>query len=199
MDKAPALGYIGVGSNIRPEENVTKALGLLVDTPGITLTAISTFYRTAPLSDPAGTMFTTGETSSGPDPDFLNGVLEIRTHLTAPELLERFAQIEEALGRERADNRFAPRTIDLDLLLYGVDEGTGTSPEWQEIASGGIMVHRDIQKRGFVALPLFELAPDLVLPPYSIPLRALALSFDTPGGKAESALSGGLRSRFLLT
>ncbi|MBT8395497.1 MAG: 2-amino-4-hydroxy-6-hydroxymethyldihydropteridine diphosphokinase [Gemmatimonadetes bacterium] len=197
ISRSPALAYVGVGSNIRPEENVTKALGLLVDTPGITLTGISTFFRTAPLSDPANSSGNAGASFEGQDPDFLNGVLEIRTLLTAPELLDRFARIEESLGRKRPANRYAPRTMDLDLLLYGLGEHPGTSPEWQEVAPEGILAHSDIQRRGFVALPLFELAPDLVLPPYNIPLRALALSFETPGGKGEPALSRGLRSRFL--
>lgn len=131
------------------------------------------------------------------DPDFLNGVLEIRTRLSAPELLERFAQIENALGRTRMGNRYAPRPMDLDLLLFGLDQGPGANPEWKEISPEGALAHRDIQKRGFVALPLLELAPDLLLPPHRIPLQALALSFGTPGGKAEETLSDNLRSRFI--
>ena len=87
--------------------------------------------------------------------------------------------------------------MDLDLLLFGLDEGTGTSPRWMEIGPAGILSHSDIQRRGFVALPLLELAPDLVLPPYSIPLRAMALSFDTPGGKPEASFTAELRARFL--
>jgi 2-amino-4-hydroxy-6-hydroxymethyldihydropteridine diphosphokinase len=186
-----------VGSNIRPEENVSKALGLLVDTAGIDLIGISTFYRTAPLPDPVGSKSPPREGAPSFDPDFLNGVLEIRTLLSSSELLARFAEIEEALGRKRPSGRYAPRTMDLDLLLFGLDEGTGTTPDWHEIAPNGAMTHRDIQSRGFVALPLFELAPDLVLPPHRIPLRALALSFDTPGGKPEASFSEELRSRFL--
>jgi 2-amino-4-hydroxy-6-hydroxymethyldihydropteridine diphosphokinase len=193
----PAVAYIGVGSNLRPEENVPLALGLLVGTPGITLTGISTFFRTAPLSDPESLGAAPGVNKGETDPDFLNGVLEIKTLLTATELLERFAQIESQLGRKRPGNRYAPRTMDLDLLLYGLDEGAGTSPEWREIGAEGVMVHSDIQKRGFVALPLLELAPDLVLPPHRVPLRALALSFGSPGGKAEEALSADLRAQFL--
>jgi 2-amino-4-hydroxy-6-hydroxymethyldihydropteridine diphosphokinase len=131
------------------------------------------------------------------DPDFLNGVLEIRTLLSPSELLERFAQIENDLGRTRPGNRYAPRTMDLDLLLFGSDEGPGSSPEWKVIAEGGVMAHVDILKRGFVALPLLELAPDLVLPPHRIPLQALALSFGSPGGKAEEALTNDLRTQFL--
>lgn len=172
-------------------------MALLGATPGITLTGISTFYRTAPLSDPETLSPTSGLTKEEADPDFLNGVLEIKTLLTASELLKRFAQIEIELGRKRPGNRYAPRTMDLDLLLYGLDEGPGTSPEWIEIGAEGVMAHSDIQRRGFVALPLLELAPDLVLPPHRIPLRALALSFGSPGGKAEETLSADLRARYL--
>ncbi|MGD2120558.1 MAG: 2-amino-4-hydroxy-6-hydroxymethyldihydropteridine diphosphokinase [Gemmatimonadota bacterium] len=197
MTDLPAIAYIGVGSNLQPKEHVPKALGLLGGTPGITLTGISTFYRTAPLSDPEKIGSGPEETVTTPDPDFLNGVLEVKTLLTAPELLERFAQIENALGRERPGNRWAPRTMDLDLLLYGLDEGPGTSPEWRTLGTDGVLAHADIQKRGFVALPLLELAPDLVLPPHQIPLRALALSFDSPGGTPEESFSEALRDRFL--
>ncbi len=197
MPDTPAIAYIGVGSNLQPEENVPLALGLLGGTPGITLTGISTFYRTAPLSDPESPGADPGITKKETDPDFLNGVLEIKTLLTASELLKRFAEIETALGRKRPGSRYAPRTMDLDLLLYGLDEASGTIPEWREIGAEGVMAHSDIQKRGFVALPLLELAPDLVLPPHRIPLRALALSFGSPGGKAEEALTDDLRTKFL--
>ncbi len=197
MNRSRAVGYVGVGSNIRPEENVSKGLGLLVDTPGINVTGISTFYRTAPLADPSGSIVQIPEESEAPDPDFLNGVLALRTFLSTTELLNRLTEIEGTLGRERPSKRFAPRTMDLDLLLFGLDEGAGTNPQWMEIGPAGIFSHSDIQRRGFVALPLLELAPDLVLPPYSIPLRAMALSFDTPGGKAETSFTAELRARFL--
>jgi 2-amino-4-hydroxy-6-hydroxymethyldihydropteridine diphosphokinase len=188
---------MGVGSNIRPEENIRKALALLTQTPGITLTGISTFYRTAPLPDPSeSTSFPTDKPRDC-DPDFLNGVLAIRTLLSSDELLARFAEIEGALGRERPGNRYAPRTMDLDLLLYGRDQGAGTDLDWEEIGPSGFLAHSDIGRRAFVALPLFELSPDLILPPHRIPLRAYTASFGTAGGKPETAYSEGLRSLFL--
>jgi 2-amino-4-hydroxy-6-hydroxymethyldihydropteridine diphosphokinase len=193
----PAIAYIGVGSNLQPDENVPLALELLGGTPGINLTGISTFYRTAALTDPESLGSAPGVARGDADPDFLNGVLEIRTLLSASELLKRFAQIEEDLGRERPGDRWAPRTMDLDLLLFGIDEGPGSSPEWKPIGGEELMAHGDILKRGFVALPLLELAPDLVIPPHRIPLRALALSFGSPGGKAEDTLTDDLRARFL--
>jgi 2-amino-4-hydroxy-6-hydroxymethyldihydropteridine diphosphokinase len=193
----PAVAYIGVGSNIEPEENVRKALALLTETPGITLTGISTFYRTAPLPDPDESTSLPTDTPKDFDPDFLNGVLSIRTLLSSSELLARFAEIEHALGRKRPGNRYAPRTMDLDLLLYGREEDTAASPEWEKIGPNEFMAHSDIERRAFVALPLFELSPDLILPPHRVPLRAFAASFGTPGGTPEDAFSEQLRSLFL--
>jgi 2-amino-4-hydroxy-6-hydroxymethyldihydropteridine diphosphokinase len=197
VNNPPALAYIGVGSNIRPDENVTKALGLLADTPGIILAGISTFYRTAPLSDP-------NNSGSGPqdeledlDPDFLNGVLEIRTTLSSEALLTCLEEIERSLGRVRPGNRYAPRTIDLDLLLFGIEKEDGPNPDWEAIGPSAYVAHSDIGRRSFVAHPLLELDPDLMLPPHGMPIRAMAASFDTPGGKSEDAFSRGLRSRFL--
>ena len=129
--------------------------------------------------------------------DFLNGVLELRTFLTPENLMMLFAGVENALGRRRPASRYAPRTMDLDLLLYGRAAEGGVAMDWEEIGPDGMLAHRDIQRRAFVAIPLFELAPDLILPPHNIPLIALAGTFDTPGGKAEEELTADLRRRFL--
>jgi len=195
----PALAYVGVGSNIHPEENVRRALGALAQKPGVTLTGISTFYRTAPIPDPTNSTSLPDQGPSGLDPDFLNGVLEIRTALSSHELLTLFAQVEEALGRERHGRRFAPRTIDLDLLLFGREVAPDGLPVWEEIGPQKYLAHSDIERRSFVAHPLLELAPGLILPPYGAPLRAFAASFETPGGKREIELTAALRSRFLAT
>jgi 7,8-dihydro-6-hydroxymethylpterin-pyrophosphokinase len=87
--------------------------------------------------------------------------------------------------------------MDLDLLLYGTVEEGRPGPAWKELGPHGRMVHTDIEHRAFVAQPLMELAPELVLPPYGTPLRALAEGFRTPGGRAETLFTTGLRSRFL--
>lgn len=197
MNDLPARAFIGVGSSLQPEENVTKALASLEDAPGVTLAGISTFYRTAPLSDPTRTAPAPGHGPGDPDPDFLNGVLEIRTVLGPIQLLDLLRGIESALGRERPANRYAPRTMDLDLLLYGKGEEGESALLWEEIGAQGVMAHRDIEGRAFVALPLMELAPDLILPPHRIPLRALAATFDSPGGHPETGYTETLRSRFL--
>jgi 2-amino-4-hydroxy-6-hydroxymethyldihydropteridine diphosphokinase len=195
----PAVAYVGVGSNLQPERNIERALEGLLAAPGVSLTAISTFYRTAALSDPDNTASLLDSDLSTPesDPDFLNGVLAIRTFLSPGDLLGLFHAIETGLGREREYNRYAPRTMDLDLLLYGKVTFDESDPEWLEIGIPEVRAHRDIERRAFVALPLLELAPELILPPYRTPLRAFAASFETPAGKAETAFSENLRERFL--
>jgi 2-amino-4-hydroxy-6-hydroxymethyldihydropteridine diphosphokinase len=197
VSKPSAFAYIGVGSNIQPENNVLLALESLSEKPGVTLTGISTFYWTAPLSDPNRAALLPEGGAPEPDPDFLNGVLEIRTFLTPENLLMLFAGIENALGRIRRDSPYAPRTIDLDLLLYGLGElGEGPS-QWAEIGDDGMQAHRDIFRRAFVARPLMELSPDLILPPHNVPLRALSTTFDSPGGTPEGLLTQEWRRRFL--
>jgi 2-amino-4-hydroxy-6-hydroxymethyldihydropteridine diphosphokinase len=197
VNSRPALAYVGVGSNIRPEENVVRALVSLTETPGVTLTGISTFYRTRALSDPRDSSAPLGRGLRDFDPDFLNGVLEFLTVLTPTEFLALFASIEGALGRERPGSRYAPRTMDLDLLLYGREEGSESQPIWQEIGPAGFLAHADIEGRPFVAHPLMELAPDLILPPHGTPLRAFAANYDAPGGWPQTAFTQTLRSRFL--
>lgn len=108
--------------------------------PRTRLLARSSLYRSSPI-DAGG-------------PDYLNAVAQIATGLNARELLTHLRAIEQQLGRERLF-RNAPRTLDLDLLLYG-DEIIAT-PELT-------VPHPRLQQRAFVLVPLAELAPDLVIP-----------------------------------
>jgi len=133
--------FVSVGSNVDPEKNVTRALRLLNDELGIR--AISTFYRTPALNRPQ-------------DPPFVNGVIEVGDALGPLDLKKVLQNIERTVGRERTADRYAPRTVDLDLLLYG-DRVT----------------HPDIRERPFVAIPLLELAPDLILPDSGKALRSI--------------------------
>lgn len=197
MNRPQALAYVGVGSNIQPDQNVVRALEALSETEGIHLLGISTFYRTAPLPDPSNSHALPDQVSQDFDPDFLNGVLEVRASLSSEELLGLFHETENALGRDRMGGRYAPRTMDLDLLLYGWVSEDAPGIAWEEIGDSGLMSHRDIQTRPFVAFPLLELAPDLFLPPHGTPLRAFTASFGSPGGKAEPELTESLRRRFL--
>lgn len=197
MDERHARAYLGVGSNIQPEDHVRGALQALAEHPDVTVTKISTFYRTAPLSDPNSSHLPPDSDPVETDPDFLNGVLEIRTRLSPDELLDLLAEIERASGRVRPANPYAPRTLDLDLLLYGLGHSGVSGPTWSEIGPTGYLAHSDIGRRAFVALPLLELAPDLSLPPHGIPLKAYAAVFESPGGLPEEAFTTDLRARFL--
>lgn len=135
--------YVGLGANVgNRRENLDHAVELLAAEPGVRVLAVSSVRET----DPVG---------YEDQPHFLNAACAVETELGPRELLERLLAIERALGRERTGPRFGPRTIDLDLLLYGnetLDEPGLTVP------------HPRLAERLFVLEPLHELAPDLVLP-----------------------------------
>ncbi|MTW11679.1 2-amino-4-hydroxy-6-hydroxymethyldihydropteridine diphosphokinase [Pseudoduganella eburnea] len=133
--------YIGIGANLGDARaNVLDAFERLRKLPGVTLEAVSSLYRTAPID------------SSGDD--YINAVARLSTSLPAQALLEALFAIEQAHGRERPYFN-APRTLDLDLLLYG-DE---------QIATDTLTVpHPRMHLRAFVLMPLLELAPEVVLP-----------------------------------
>lgn len=131
--------YVALGANLGDAAQALRdALHHLDNTPGIRLLKASSLYRTAPID------------SSGPD--YLNAVAEVSTTLTAPALLAALQAIELAHGRERP-YRNAPRTLDLDLLLYG--EGRIESPDLT-------VPHPRMWERAFVLVPLNEVAPDRV-------------------------------------
>ena len=133
--------YIGIGANLGDARgNVDDAIARLARLPGATLIAASSSYRTAPID------------SSGDD--YINAVAQISTTLGAEALLQALHAIEAAHGRERP-YRNAPRTLDLDLLLYG-DE---------QIASATLTVpHPRLLERAFVLAPLLELSPAIEVP-----------------------------------
>ncbi len=169
--------YLGVGSNVDPEKNVWALLELLTRNPSITLTGISTFFRTPALS--------LDSPEHPPDPDFLNGVLEVETPLEREELAVFLGGIETALGRVRGGSRYGARTMDVDILLHLPEEGPPAP------------AHPDVCSRAFVALPLLELAPDLVLPSSALPLKEIAARFPGAGGPPEREFTEALRGRFL--
>jgi 2-amino-4-hydroxy-6-hydroxymethyldihydropteridine diphosphokinase len=143
--------YIGVGSNILPEKNIKRALAYLSQHERIT--GISTFYRTMPFDRPG-------------DPPFYNGVVRIATAAGPRNLkFHVLRNIEKRLHRQRTKDKSAPRTIDLDLLVYEdmvMDDGE------LQIPDPGIL------ERPFVAAPLYELAGDLILPGWDTPVRVIA-------------------------
>jgi len=192
IDSSPRTfrAFVGVGSNIDPEENVLGALESLAHCSGVRITGISTIYRTKALPPPG---VTTGVVRE--DPDYLNGVLELLTTLDVEDFLSLLEETEATRGRIRAKEKYSPRTLDLDLLLY------------LPVASGGVRSqtprgparppHSEIRTRAFVAIPLMEVAPDLLLPPDDTPIREIASAFPGPGGTPEHLLTKLLRSRFL--
>ena len=144
--------FVGIGSNLgEPESQIAVALEQLAAEDGIEVVAVSTLRET----EPVGYL---------DQPSFLNGAAQLETALPPRELLERLLEIESRLGRVRgAGPRFGPRTIDLDLLLYGdetIDEPGLTVP------------HPRLWERRFVLEPLAELAPGLDIPGLG-PVQAL--------------------------
>jgi 2-amino-4-hydroxy-6-hydroxymethyldihydropteridine diphosphokinase len=123
-----------------PGANLEKAIKLLNDTEGIEVTAVAPFYRTAPV----------GYTEQD---YFINTVAEINTSLSPLQLLEKMQQIENKLGRVRVI-RWGPRTVDLDLLLYGDEKIAGPDLE---------VPHPRMHQRAFVMVPLADLNPQLVI------------------------------------
>ena len=135
----PVTAYVGLGANLGlAAQAVSDALALLGTLPLTTLVRRSSLYRTAPLG--AG------------GPDYINAVAEIATRLTAPELLAQLQRLEQQAGRERPYPN-APRTLDLDLLLFG--HARIDSPSLQ-------VPHPRLRERAFVLVPLAEIAPHLV-------------------------------------
>lgn len=136
MPRPAVTAYVALGANLGDAaQTLQHALHRLDHTPGIRLVKASSLYRTAPIE------------SSGPD--YFNAVAEVSATLTAPDLLAALQGIENAAGRERP-YRNAPRTLDLDLLLYGS----------ARIESPDLTVpHPRMGVRAFVLVPLREIAP----------------------------------------
>lgn len=136
--------FIALGANLG--DAVTALRQAVVSINALPLCVVkktSSFYKTAPLEMLPG---------HAPGGDYINAVLEIETRLPAPILLQHLQQIEQAAGRERSYVN-APRTLDLDLLLYG--DGRIDSPQLT-------VPHPRMWQRAFVLLPLAEIAPALV-------------------------------------
>jgi len=136
--------FVGLGANLEdPRRQIERALELLAAEDGVDLIAVSALRET----DPVG---------YEDQPRFLNGAAELQTSLSARELLERLLAIEQRLGRIRGGGpRFGPRTIDLDLLLYGdasIDE------------KGLQIPHPRLHERRFALEPLADLDPSLEIP-----------------------------------
>ena len=140
---AVARAYVGLGANLGPKEvTILRAVDLLGATEGIEVLGLSRLRET----DPVGVT---------DQPMFLNGAAALETALSPRELLDVLLRIEQELGRVRDDQRWGPRTIDLDLLVYGdeiVDE------------PGLRVPHPRLHERRFALEPLADLEPTLEIP-----------------------------------
>ncbi|RQO62029.1 2-amino-4-hydroxy-6-hydroxymethyldihydropteridine diphosphokinase [Paucibacter sp. KBW04] len=135
------LAFVGLGANLGDtRQSLQQALQALSELPSTALLACSSAYRTAPVE------------ASGPD--FLNAVAMLRTQLSPMELLDALQAIEQAHGRERPYLN-APRTLDLDLLLFG---------ELSLASMRLTLPHPRLHQRAFVLQPLLELQADLAAP-----------------------------------
>ena len=150
------LAYIAIGSNLAsPLEQVNAAVQALGEIPESRIVAVSSFYRTPPL---------------GPQdqPDYLNAAVVLETALPPETLLDNTQRIELQQGRVRKAERWGPRTLDLDIMLFGHDVIT---------TERLTIPHYDMKNRGFMLWPLFEVAPDLTFPD-GISLKAILESLN---------------------
>jgi len=159
MPAANPTAYIGLGSNLAdPRAQVERALGRLARLPRSRLLRPSRLYRSAPwgMLD---------------QPEFVNAAAAIETGLSPPALMQALLAIERDAGRDRNGERWGPRILDLDLLLYGT----------LVLAEPGLQLpHPHLHERAFVLLPLAEIAPDLDVPGRG-PISALLSRVDTAG------------------
>ena len=134
--------YVGLGSNLQqPTLQLDNAITALQQLPDCTLIQCSSYYGSKAIGP-------------GQQPDYVNAVARLNTSLSAHHLLSQLQRIEHKQGRRR-HTHWGPRTLDLDLLLYGtcvLQDSELTLP------------HPRLKERNFVVTPLFEIAPDLILP-----------------------------------
>ncbi len=144
--------YVGLGANLGPREvTLLRAVDLIAATDGVEVLEVSQLQET----DPVGVV---------DQPIFLNGAVAVETTLTARELLDVLLSVERELGRVRTE-RWGPRTIDLDLLVFG-DE---------VVDEPGLQVpHPHLRERRFALEPLAELEPELVIPGLGLVTEVLA-------------------------
>jgi 2-amino-4-hydroxy-6-hydroxymethyldihydropteridine diphosphokinase len=173
---APTDVFISIGSNIGPQQNIPAALERLA--AQVRIVNVSTFYRNSPLDRPG-------------QPEYLNGVCEIQTTLPPRELkFECLRNIESALGRVRSEDKHAARTIDLDIALYGdlVVQGDDDL----------VVPDPEIYERSFLAWPLYEVAPALVLPDTGEALADVVQRIDRSGLHPDEQFTTNVRVRLQL-
>jgi len=155
------MAYVGLGSNLAdPRAQVRRAIDEVAALPGCTLCFRSSLYATAPLGPVA-------------QPEFVNAVVSLATTLTALELLAALQGLEQTHGRVRDGTRWGPRTLDLDLLVFG---------EEQLQVPGLTLPHPELDHRAFVLVPLAEIAPAGLLIPGHGRLADLLAALGEPDG-----------------
>ena len=160
--------YIGFGSNIGDRlKHIQNAIHALSKTEEINLLKISSIYKTAPV----------GYEAQG---EFLNGVAAIQTSLSPLSLLNTLKDIEIAIGRQHRI-RWGPREIDLDILIYG-----DVCLQTEQL----VIPHPEMHLRGFVLVPLAEIAPDLVHPVFQETVQTLLARLEDDKSVSESGFSG---------
>ncbi len=152
--------YIALGSNLGDRiENLKRSLKLLNEEHGISVLSVSPVYETAPVGGP----------EQGP---FLNACAALETDLPPENLLLQMLNIENLMGRAR-EEKWGPRLIDLDLLVY---ESEIINTELLELP------HPRLAERGFVLVPLADIAPKLIVPGYNKTVAELLSQLSDTGG-----------------
>lgn len=150
MNHVHNIAYIGIGSNLNdPDRQVCLAIERINEHDAIECLQTSHFYSSKPVA--AGVV---NQEQAAQQPDYVNAVVQVRTHLTARLLLDALLLMENQHGRLRLI-KGAARTVDLDLLVYGQES----------IEEPGLLVpHPRIAERAFVLVPLHDISPKLVIP-----------------------------------
>jgi 2-amino-4-hydroxy-6-hydroxymethyldihydropteridine diphosphokinase len=161
----PVIAYLGLGANLGdPKRQLEEALRRLAASDEVEVLKVSTFYLNPPLGPPE-------------QPWYVNAAAQIRTRLAPEELWRVLRQVEEALGRVRGE-RWGPRLIDLDLLLYNGAIITGPHL---------VVPHPEMQRRAFVLVPLAEIAPEAWHPVLKKSAAQLLAELDPAARKALRA------------
>ena len=162
------VAFVGLGSNLaHPRRQIAHALAAIARMPRTRIVALSPNYATAPIA------------CEGDQPDYVNAVVALRTSLAPRSLLRRLQSIERAQGRNRdaATPRNSPRTLDLDLLLYGrrlIRLPQLTVP------------HPRMHERAFVLTPLLDIAPAITIPRRGLARRGLGAVRDQRTARTRS-------------
>lgn len=135
--------FIGLGSNLGDSiSQLVSAICAMRELPDTQIVKTSSFYQSAPMGPPD-------------QPVYINAVAKITTRLSPHDLLTSLQKIENSHGRERIGERWGPRTLDLDILLFG-DETIKTDDL--------VIPHYGMAEREFVLVPLFEITPNMIMP-----------------------------------